>query len=77
VYWINPIRYTLQGLVVKELRDGKEYLNEATGGLVSGDDLLDFLGGLVIFPTVVVFFWVRLTSHQLDETLRKLTTFSL
>ncbi len=45
VYWINPLRYALQGLVVNELRDGKEYLNEATGGLASGDDLLDFLGG--------------------------------
>jgi hypothetical protein len=35
----------LQGLVVNELGDGKEYLNEATGELVSGDDLLDFIGG--------------------------------
>lgn len=45
VYWINPLRYALQGLVVNELGDGTEYFNEATGEIVSSDDLLDFLGG--------------------------------
>lgn len=45
IYWINPLRYMLQGLAVNELGDGKEYLDEATGELVPGDDLLDLLGG--------------------------------
>lgn len=35
----------LQGLAVNELGDGKTYLDEETGDYVSGDDLLDFLGG--------------------------------
>jgi len=45
LYWINPLRYVLQGLAANELGGGKEYLDELTGEYVSGDILLDNLGG--------------------------------
>jgi ABC-type multidrug transport system permease subunit len=45
IYWINPLRYVLQGLAINELGDGKQYFNEATGGYESGDDILGTLGG--------------------------------
>lgn len=35
----------MQGLAANELGDGKFYLEEPTGELVSGDDLLQELGG--------------------------------
>jgi len=45
LYWINPLRYVLQGLAVNELGGGKEYFLELTGEMVSGDVLLDNIGG--------------------------------
>lgn len=44
LYWINPLRYILQGVAVNEL-GGNEYLDTDTGETVSGDDLLQELGG--------------------------------
>lgn len=45
IYWMNPLRYMLQGLAANELGDGKEYFNDVNGDFVSGDDLLHNLGG--------------------------------
>ena len=44
IYWINPLRYMLQGLVSNELGGGKFYPDDVTGEFTSGDDLLEFLG---------------------------------
>ena len=45
VYWLNPLRYILQGIAVNELGDGKEYVVDGTDEYVSGDVLLEALGG--------------------------------
>ena len=46
MYWINPLRYVLQGIAVNELGDGKAYLVDGTADTyVSGDYLLEAMGG--------------------------------
>lgn len=44
LYWFNPMRYLLQGVAANELQ-GNIYLDEVSGRYVSGEDLLDNLGG--------------------------------